>query len=60
MRAVRLVRLVREEVPGFEAYPFSIPAIRALHELELHRRVTFFVGDHGSGKSTLVDKGARR
>lgn len=39
---VRAVRLVREEVPGFEAYPFSIPAIRALHEFELHLRLTFF------------------
>lgn len=41
---VRAVRLVREEVPGFEAYPFSIPAIRALHELELHRRAQIRMG----------------
>src|SRR5688572_9726596 len=33
---VRAVRLVRDEVPSFEVYPFSIPAIRALDELALN------------------------
>jgi predicted ATPase len=52
---VRTVTLRREKVPSFDAYPFSIPALRGLEELELHPRVTFFVGENGSGKSTLVE-----
>src|SRR5687767_8255447 len=30
------VRLLRDEVPSFETFPFSIPAVRELDELELH------------------------
>src|SRR4051812_27042526 len=52
---LRGVYLVRDEVPGFDAYPFSIPAIRALDELKLDTQVTFLVGDNGSGKSTLIE-----
>lgn len=37
------------------AFPFSVPAIRSLRELELDGPVTFFVGENGSGKSTLLE-----
>lgn len=43
------VRLKREVVPGFDRYPFSIPAVRALDRLELHPKVTFLIGENGSG-----------
>lgn len=49
------VRLRREEVPSFERFPFSLPAVRHLDVLELHPQVTFFVGENGSGKSTLLE-----
>lgn len=49
------VILDREAVTDWEAYPFSVPAIRGLNELELHPKVTFFVGENGSGKSTLLE-----
>ena len=49
------VRLRREEVPSFDRYPFSLPAVRHLDVLELHPQVTFFVGENGSGKSTLLE-----
>ena len=52
---LRAVRLLRDEVPGFDAYPFSIPAVRELDELELDPKVTFLIGDNGSGKSTLIE-----
>lgn len=48
-------RLNREKVPSFSDYPFSIPTIRSLDELEFHPKVTFFVGENGSGKSTLLE-----
>ena len=52
---VRAIRLRRETVPDFDAYPFAIPAIRSLDELSLTSPVTFFVGENGSGKSTLLE-----
>src|SRR5262245_51172909 len=53
---VRGVYLVKERVPDSADYPFSLPAVRSLHnELALHPKVTFFIGENGSGKSTLVE-----
>ena len=48
-------RLLREKVPSFQAYPFSLAAIRHLTALELHPSVTFIIGENGSGKSTLLE-----
>jgi predicted ATPase len=38
-------------------YPFTLPVVRQLlrNPLELHRPITFLVGDNGAGKSTLVE-----
>lgn len=36
-------------------FPFNIPAIRFGRKLELGERVTIFVGDNGTGKSTLLE-----
>jgi predicted ATPase len=52
---VRSVVLKRDEVDDFDAYPFSIPAIRQLDELQIDPHVTLFAGENGSGKSTLVE-----
>jgi predicted ATPase len=52
---VRSVTLMRERIEDPARYPFNIPAVRALDELELHPGVTFFVGENGCGKSTLVE-----
>ena len=38
-----------------DGYPFDLPIIRALNELELTAPVTFLVGENGSGKSTLLE-----
>lgn len=50
-----MIRGVSLDHEGGDAYPFSIPAIRALTEIELHPGVTLFTGENGSGKSTLVE-----
>lgn len=39
----------------YESYPFSIPAVRELGNIEFHPNVTFFVGENGSGKSTVME-----
>lgn len=41
--------------PDFDAYPFSIPAVRELENIDFHPDVTFFVGENGAGKSTVLE-----
>jgi predicted ATPase len=38
-----------------DVFPFTVPAIRALRELQLDVAVTLLVGENGSGKSTLLE-----
>ena len=38
-----------------DEYPFTIPAVRHLHGLQFTTPVTFFVGENGSGKSTILE-----
>jgi len=45
----------REIIPNYEEYPFSIPFVRTLDELDLDTPITFFVGENGAGKSTLLE-----
>lgn len=52
---LRALRLERESVPDFRTYPFSIPAVRHLDQLDFDPGVTFLVGENGTGKSTLLE-----
>ena len=36
-------------------FPFDLPLIKKLDQLDFHSPVTFFVGENGSGKSTLLE-----
>jgi predicted ATPase len=38
-----------------DRYPFNIPAVRDLNRLSFHPDVTFFVGENGAGKSTMLE-----
>nr|WP_319488991.1 AAA family ATPase [uncultured Caproiciproducens sp.] len=49
------VILKRDKIQDFNQYPFSIPAVKALESLPLHKNVTFLVGENGMGKSTLIE-----
>jgi predicted ATPase len=49
------MRLLRDQVPSFTDYPFSLPAIHGMDEISFHPKVTFLVGENGSGKSTLLE-----
>ncbi len=49
------IRLDRTRIPSFDAYPFSLNAVKNLDALPLHRSVTFIIGENGSGKSTLLE-----
>ncbi len=46
---------VRPPRGGTHDFPFSVPAIRSLREMEFPTPVTFLVGENGSGKSTLLE-----
>jgi predicted ATPase len=52
---LKKLMLLRERVPDWQAYPFSVAAIRALKELSFRSRIAFFAGENGSGKSTLLE-----
>jgi predicted ATPase len=52
---LKAIKLKRDRVPSFEEYPFSIPAIRELDELRFDSPVTCFIGENGTGKSTLLE-----
>ncbi|MBD1383627.1 AAA family ATPase [Metabacillus arenae] len=49
------VTILRDQIPSFKQYPFSIPVIFKLKKLSFKQSVTFFVGENGSGKSTLIE-----
>ncbi|HEX7712710.1 MAG TPA: AAA family ATPase [Bacillota bacterium] len=52
---IRSIELNRAGVPSFREYPFALPAVRNLDALPFHPKVTFFVGENGSGKSTILE-----
>jgi len=52
LRTVELRRLGEQTRPD---YPFSVPAIAGLTEIEFTTPVTFLVGENGSGKSTFME-----
>src|ERR1700728_401171 len=52
---LKKITLLRERIEDWTLYPFSVPAIASLPEIEIHPRVVFFAGENGSGKSTLLE-----
>lgn len=55
VKAVRLLTL--DDQPEQRAgYPWDLPAIAALYRgLVLHEKVTYLIGENGSGKSTMLE-----
>ena len=52
---LKKVELQRDLISSYNQYPFSIPTIKSLNQLEINNQITFFVGENGSGKSTLLE-----
>lgn len=48
------VHVVPERIPVGCAFPFSLPFVPTLN-LRFHHSVAFFVGENGTGKSTLLE-----
>lgn len=49
------VSLRSDAAIDFDAYPYNIPSVREMGCLEFHPDVTFFVGENGAGKSTVLE-----
>lgn len=54
------VRIDSENYPTNRLYPFNIPILRETVELTFRKPVVFFVGENGTGKSTLMEAITRR
>jgi predicted ATPase len=48
------VRILHERFPTDEAYPFNLEIFRKTDSLRFSSPVTFFIGENGTGKSTLL------
>ncbi|CAM4036672.1 AAA family ATPase [Bacillus manliponensis] len=49
------VALKKEDIYSFSSYPFSLPVIQSLDSLSFHPKVTYIIGENGTGKSTLLE-----
>ena len=49
------IRLNEKEDINRDKYPFNIPALKGFKELSFDTPVTFFVGENGIGKSTIIE-----
>ena len=49
------LELLRDRVPDADRFPYTLPAVRGLSKLAFHPKVTFLVGENGSGKSTILE-----
>ena len=52
---LREISIKRDKVGDCKSFPFDLPVFREFEALEFHPDVTFFVGENGTGKSTLVE-----
>ena len=52
---IQSVSLRRDNLPDNADYPYTLPAVQHLDDLQLHPKVTFLVGENGAGKSTLLE-----
>ncbi len=53
------VTLLHDRYPADGAYPFNLPVLNHTRDLVLDTPVTLFVGENGTGKSTLLEAMAR-
>lgn len=54
------VRIHSESYPTDRLYPFNLPILRETPELTFRKPVALFVGENGTGKSTLLEAMTRR
>ena len=57
---LRCVRLYPEHYPTDQRYPFNQPIFQQTTRLIFSKPITFFVGENGTGKSTLLQAMCRK
>ena len=56
---IRSIDLLHDTFPAGNCYPFNLEVFRNTGQIEFSRPVTFFIGENGTGKSTLLRAIAR-
>lgn len=51
---IRCLKINKDERNG-EVYPFDIPAVHMLEDIDFENDITFLVGENGAGKSTILE-----
>jgi len=54
------LRIIHDRFPTREHYPFNLKVFNETGSLKFSQPVTFFIGENGTGKSTLLQAIARR
>ncbi len=52
---LRRLEMLRDRISNPDEFPYNLPAIRHLDTLPFHPKVTFLIGENGTGKSTLLE-----
>lgn len=52
---LKSIELKRDKIESFSKYPFCLPVIQGLSHMDFHPKVTFIVGENGTGKSTILE-----
>ena len=60
MNHLKRVILCHDRYPTREHYPFSLPLLQQTNAIELRNPISVFVGENGTGKSTVLEAIARR
>lgn len=60
MLHLKEVRLLSEEFPTRDHYPFNLDVLRQTRGLSFFSPVTFLIGENGSGKTTLLEALAKK
>lgn len=52
---IREVQLNIKKIDSFSKYPYCLSVIKNLSTIKLHPKVTYIVGENGTGKSTILE-----
>ncbi|MBN1648554.1 MAG: AAA family ATPase [Spirochaetales bacterium] len=59
MLHLQSIHILTDTFPATDQYPFSLPLLATLRQMEFSKPVSIFVGENGSGKSTIIEAIAR-